>query len=93
MVAWVSVAIEVMNVALLSAILYVYVRGYARMKTKFTLSLLSFAFLFLLERFLAICFYVTTDMCSAIGIAEHVRPILSSIEMIGLIILLLITLK
>ncbi|MGQ9597274.1 MAG: hypothetical protein ACUVUS_07880 [Thermoproteota archaeon] len=93
MVAWVSVSIEALNVAFLSALLYVYARNHAKMKTKFTLSLLSFASLFLLERFLAIYFYTTLDMCSAIEIAEHIRPILSSIEMIGLVILLLITLE
>ncbi|MEM2598817.1 MAG: hypothetical protein QW482_03755 [Thermoproteota archaeon] len=91
MVAWYSLSIEIVNVALLAALLYVYARNHAKMKTKFTLSLLSFAFLFLLERFLAIYFYTTTEMCRAIELAEHVRPVLSGIEMIGLVILLLIT--
>lgn len=93
MVAWVSVSVEAANVALLSALLYVYARNHAKMKTKFTLSLLSFASLFLLERFLAIYFYTTTDMCRAVELAEHVRPVLSGIEMIGLVILILITLR
>ncbi|MEM3568681.1 MAG: hypothetical protein QXU11_08440 [Thermoproteota archaeon] len=93
MVAWYSLSIEIVNAALLAALLYVYARNHAKMKTKFTLSLLSFASLFLLERFLAIYFYTTTEMCTAIQIAERVRPVLSGIEMIGLFILLLITLR
>ncbi|NHV98407.1 MAG: hypothetical protein HA496_02030 [Thaumarchaeota archaeon] len=90
---WVSIMVEVVNVMLLLVLVYIYVKNHLKIRSKFTLGLLSFASLFLLERFLAIYFYMSTDMCSAIEVARVVRPILSSIETIGLAILLLITWK
>jgi len=91
--AWISIMVEVVNVMLLLTLLYVYVKNHLKIRSKFTLGLLSFASLFLLERFLAIYFYMATDMCSAIEAARVIRPILSGIETIGLAVLLLITWK
>jgi hypothetical protein len=93
LVIWISIMVEIVNVMLLLTLLYVYVKNHLKIRSRFTLGLLSFASLFLLERSLAIYFYMATDMCSAIEVTRVVRPILSSIETIGLAVLLLITWK
>lgn len=93
MVAMLSVAVEVVNIVLLSGLLYVYAQNYFKVKSKFTISLLLFASFFLLERIVAIYFYITMDMCYASQSAEQVRPILSIIETMGLIVLLRVTWK
>jgi len=86
-----SVVVEVVNAILLLGLLYIYAQNYFKVKSKFTISLLFFAFFFLLERIVAIYFYITMDMCYANRLAEQVRPILSIIETVGLIALLRVT--
>lgn len=88
-----SAAIEVVNAMLLLALLYAYAQNYFKVKSKFTASLLFFAFFFLLERIVAIYFYTATNMCYAAQLAEQVRPILSVIETVGILALLQVTWK
>jgi len=93
LVAMLSAAVEVVNAILLLVLLYVYAQNYFKVKSKFTASLLFFAFFLLLERIVVIYFYIAMDMCYATQLAEQVRPILSVIETVGLIALLRVTWK
>ena len=80
----------VINIILLSVLLYIYIQSYRRIKSKFTLGLIMFASIFMLQNVLWIIFiFVMRDMRSpGMGLPNF---ILTFIEAVGLAILLKLT--
>lgn len=89
----VTVGIEIFKAAMIIGLVRVYVKNYRDIKSKFGLGLLIFATLLLLETIVSISIFSTTSLCQSIQIAEIVRPILGTIECIGIAVLTWITWK
>jgi len=82
------IGLEALNVGILVWLASIYYRSYSKIKSGFTISLLIFSLLILLESVVAIVLFATTEICS-IGVqTEKIRPFLSVIELAGLIALL-----
>jgi hypothetical protein len=82
------IGVEALNIAILLWLVSIYYRSYSKIKSGFTISLLIFSLLILLESVVAISLFATTEICSLGVRTEEVRPFLSIIELAGLIALL-----
>lgn len=89
----VTIGIEVVKAALLLGLFFTYLRNHQKIRSEFTLGLLLFAALFLVETLVAIYLYSTTVLCQVIQMSEVIRPVLSAIECAGMAVLAWITLK
>jgi len=89
----VTVGIEIFKAAMIISLARVYVKNYRDIKSKFGLGLFIFAMILLLETIVSISIFSTTSLCESIQIAQVVRPILSTIECIGISVLAWITWK
>ena len=84
-----ALIIEIGNVALLSGLLYLYIKSYREIKIGFTVGLILFAS-FLLLRSIYNIIFIITNTSSQFLVDTH-SFIGGIIEFVGLIILLLIT--
>jgi len=82
------IGVEALNIGILLWLASIYYRSYSKIKSGFTISLLIFSLLILLESVVAISLFATTEICSLGVRTEEVRPFLSIIELAGLIALL-----
>lgn len=82
-----AIVIEVINIGLLSGLLYLYIKSYRQIKIGFTVGLILFAILLLFKSILLIGFFLFIDMQ-----IDSPRIVLSIIQLIALSILLKITL-
>jgi hypothetical protein len=83
-----TIGVEALNIGILLWLASIYYRSYNKIKSGFTISLLIFSILILLESVVAISLFATTEICSLGVRTEEVRPFLSVIELAGLIALL-----
>jgi len=82
------IVVEAMNICILLWLASIYYRSYSKIKSGFTISLLIFSLLILLQSVVAVALFATTEVCK-IGVkTEEIRPFLSVIELAGLIALL-----
>ncbi|MFQ6013062.1 MAG: hypothetical protein ACE5LS_05405 [Thermoplasmata archaeon] len=72
MLMYVSIGGAVANLLFVGALLYVYGTTYQRMRTGFTLGLLVFAGLFLLQNAVTLFSYLTSMSIYAAGVDLHV---------------------
>lgn len=93
MIPGLGAAAEMVKVLLLGSLFAVYVKNHREIRTKYTMGLLLFAGFFLAEATLAVLLYTATGMCQQIGLEQQVRPVLSTIEALGLLALVWITWK
>ncbi|XGI84546.1 hypothetical protein ACEU6E_04680 [Halorutilales archaeon Cl-col2-1] len=84
----VCMIISSLNIALLTGLATVYGRNYRRMKSAFSLGLLIFSLLFVLENSLAVYYYVTQQIVTW---KPHI--VLATSEFVGFSVLGLITWK
>jgi hypothetical protein len=85
--------IEIVKAAFVLSLLIVYAKNYRTIRSKFSLGLLTFTVLMLIEATVAIYLYSTTALCRVAEIYEIVRPLLSAIECVSFAILAWITWK
>ena len=81
-----GMALHVINVILLSILLYVYLQNYRQLKTKMTAGLVLFAGFFLIQSLMSIYFDTTMVMYSS-GPAETAATALEVIKAVGFAIL------
>jgi len=86
--ASVAVTIEILNVMILLWLLSIYLRSYRKVRSGFTTSLLIFSLLILLQSVVAVILFATTEVCEVGVRTQEIRPILSFVELIGLVALL-----
>ncbi|MGC9518024.1 MAG: hypothetical protein ACP5C3_10070 [Methanomicrobiales archaeon] len=89
-IAYASALVNVANICLLLALLYVYIRSYRRLKSNFTLGLMLFAFLLLLQNTFFLMFFILQTGFRGPGMGVPLLTI-NSTQLIALIILLKIT--
>jgi len=85
--------IEIAKAAFIFSLLVVYAKNYQSIRSKFSLGLLTFTVLMLVEATVAIYLYSTTALCRVADIYETVRPLLSAIECVSFAVLAWITWK
>lgn len=83
----IAIIIELLNIGLLSGLLYLYTKSYRQIKIGFTVGLILFAIMLLIKSIVAIGFLIV-DTDALIG---HPAYIGSIIEFIALAILLKVT--
>jgi len=88
-----TAGIEIFKAGMIIILLRVYIKNYRDIKSRFGLGLFIFAMLLLLETIVSIGIFSSTSLCHSIQIAEIVRPILSTIEFVGISVLAWITWK
>lgn len=81
-----AIILEVVNIGLLSGLLYLYIKSYRQIKIGFTVGLILFALTLLLKSFVTIGFIILTNTQIDISLV-----IGSVIQVVALIILLKIT--
>ncbi len=86
----IAVIINVLNVLLLSALLYTYGKNYFSVKAKFCLGLILFAGLFMIQNLIAIYFELFQSHCYSQDTAQF-SLILNIIQTFGFTSLLYIT--
>jgi hypothetical protein len=82
-----AISLEIINIGLLSGLLYLYIKSYRQIKIGFTVGLIFFALILLLKSILSIGFILFSNI--------PLNPpiiLLSTIQLIALAILLKITL-
>jgi len=89
-IAYASALVNIANICLLIALLYVYGRSYRRLKSKFTLGLLLFAFLLLLQNIFFLMFFLLQSGFRGPGMGIPLLTI-NTTQFIALLILLKIT--
>ena len=92
MLAEISMVLSGLNVAILSSLIYVYAKNYQKLNSRFSLGLLVFASILLIENALAFYFNWTMMGLYAEKVAQQAL-ILRSLETISLTILGIITWK
>ena len=85
--------IEIVKAAFIFSLLLVYARNYRSIRSKFSLGLLTFTVLMLIEATMAVYLYSTTALCRVAETYEIVRPLLSAIECVSFGVLTWITWK
>ena len=86
----VSALLHGINVLLALVLMYLYVQNYRKMKTKFTIGLTLFAFLFLLHSAMGLYFDASMVMYSD-KIAENAALVLEIVKAVSLGVLLRIS--
>ncbi len=81
-----AIILEVVNIGLLSGLLYLYIKSYRQIKIGFTVGLILFALMLLLKSFVAIGFIILTNTQIDVSFVTG-----SVIQVVALIILLKIT--
>jgi hypothetical protein len=92
MITETSLVLSGLNAAILASLIYVYAQNYQKLNSKFSLGLLMFASILLLENLLAFYFNWTMMGLYAEKVAQQ-GLILRSLETVSLIILGYITLR
>lgn len=82
-----GMALHAVNVALLIALLYIYLQNYRKLSTRLTAGLVLFASLFLLQS-LASIYYDTTMVMYSSPAAETAATIVEAVKAVGFAILL-----
>lgn len=88
----ISTLVCVLNAILSISLLYVYIRNYFKLRMPFTLGLIIFASIFLLQNLVAIYFQLAMIMYYTSEVA-NIALILNLLESIGLISLFYVTYK
>jgi len=89
-VAYASSIVNIANIFLLMALIYVYGRSYRSLKSKFALGLLVFAFLLLLQNLFFFLFFLLQSGFRGPGMGTPLM-IINTTQFIALLILLKIT--
>lgn len=87
-----AIGLEVVNVLLLLGLLAIYVQNYRKLKAKFTLGLIFFASLFVLQNLVSLAWHITLPN-EMIDYLKNPTFLISGIETVGLMVLFLITWK
>jgi len=90
MVETVGMALHVINVILILALLYIYLQNYAKMKSKYTIGLMFFAFILLVQSAMGLYFDTTMVMYSTPQ-ATSIATLLEAIKAVSFAILLWIS--
>ncbi|MGQ9514494.1 MAG: hypothetical protein ACUVTL_05530 [Thermoproteota archaeon] len=83
-----AVIIEIFNVVILICLMSIYLKSYKKVRSSFTVSLLVFSILLMMQSVFAAYLFATTALCEVGVKTEEIRPILSLVELIGLAALL-----
>ena len=86
----ISAILTMISIVILIILLSIYFNNLRKIKSKFTIGLLLFALLFLIEKLISIYFYITMMDFYSPQVTPHVFTI-SIIQSIALLILLKIT--
>lgn len=86
-IKFIAIIIELLNIGLLSGLLYLYIKSYRQIKIGFTVGLILFALMLLIKSITTIGFLIV-DTDSLIGHPVYIGGI---IEVIALTILLKVT--
>ena len=89
----VLIAVNAINLAVLSLLLYVYARNYANIRSKFNLGLLLFSLLFFVENALILHLGIFQWPAIASEIIVMHMLVINIIQMLGLLVLLYVTWK
>jgi len=86
----VTAALHALNILLVIGLLAIYVRNYAAMKSKYTIGLVIFALLFLVQGVMSLYFDASMIMYSD-KYAENIATGLEAVKTVGLAVLLWIS--
>lgn len=86
----VTTILAIVSVVVLSMLLHIYIKNLKKIKSKFTIGLLVFALLFLLQNLVSIYYYLTMMKYYTPEVEVHVF-ILTLLQSIAFLILLKIT--
>ena len=85
-----GMALHAINVILILALLYIYLQNYTKMKSKYTIGLMFFAFILLVQSVMGLYFDTTMVMYST-SEATSIATLLEAIKAVSFAILLWIS--
>lgn len=88
----IGAGLYILNIFLTSALLYLYLQNYSKMKSKYTIGLMTFAGFFLAQSALGLYFNASMVMYNTAG-AETAAIVLEALKAIGFAVLLKISLE
>jgi len=86
----ISTALHAINILLTLGLLYIYAQNYRKMKSKYTVGLVMFAFFFFLQSLMGLYFDTTMAMYKD-DVAKQAAMVLEAVKAIGFAVLLKIS--